>query len=72
MMMSGRFVPGQKLPLRPLAEEFNTSLMPVRDALNRLVRQRPDIGVVIYRNLAAQLGAKLLRADHDLAGNRRH
>ena len=35
--MAGHVVPGQKLPLRPLAEEFNTSLMPVRDALNRLV-----------------------------------
>ncbi len=35
--MGGHVVPGQKLPLRPLAEEFNTSLMPVRDALNRLV-----------------------------------
>jgi len=37
MIMGGHVVPGQKLPLRPLAEEFNTSLMPVRDALNRLV-----------------------------------
>jgi len=37
MLMGGHVVPGQKLPLRPLAEEFNTSLMPVRDALNRLV-----------------------------------
>lgn len=37
LLMGGHVVPGQKLPLRPLAEEFNTSLMPVRDALNRLV-----------------------------------
>lgn len=37
MLISGHVIPGQKLPLRPLAEEFNTSLMPVRDALNRLV-----------------------------------
>ncbi|NNE21564.1 MAG: GntR family transcriptional regulator [Rhizobiales bacterium] len=37
MLMGGHIVPGQKLPLRPLAEEFETSLMPVRDALNRLV-----------------------------------
>ncbi len=37
MLMAGHVVPGQKLPLRPLAEEFDTSLMPVRDALNRLV-----------------------------------
>ena len=37
MLMGGHVVPGQKLPLRPLADEFDTSLMPVRDALNRLV-----------------------------------
>lgn len=37
LLLGGHVVPGQKLPLRPLAEEFNTSLMPVRDALNRLV-----------------------------------
>lgn len=37
MLLCGHVVPGQKLPLRPLAEEFKTSLMPVRDALNRLV-----------------------------------
>ncbi len=34
--------------------------------LSRLVRQRPDIGVIIYRNLTRQLGAKLLRADRNL------
>lgn len=37
LLLLGHVVPGQKLPLRPLADEFNTSLMPVRDALNRLV-----------------------------------
>lgn len=37
MLMSGQVVPGQKLPLRPLAKRLDTSLMPVRDALNRLV-----------------------------------
>ena len=37
-----------------------------RDALGALVRQRPDIGVVIYRNLAGQLGEKLLRAGREL------
>jgi CRP-like cAMP-binding protein len=31
-------------------------------ALAELVRFRPDIGVTIYRNLAAGLGAKLARA----------
>jgi CRP-like cAMP-binding protein len=31
--------------------------------LDALVRQRPDIGVVIFRNLASGLGEKLSRAD---------
>lgn len=35
-LMMGRFKPGQKLPLRGLAESLGTSLMPVRDALQRL------------------------------------
>jgi GntR family transcriptional regulator, colanic acid and biofilm gene transcriptional regulator len=35
-LMMGRFVPGQKLPLRALAKSLGTSLMPVRDALQRL------------------------------------
>lgn len=29
-----------------------------------LIRRRPDIGVIIYRNLARGLGDKLLRSDH--------
>jgi len=35
----------------------------LRDDLQDLVRQRPDIGVVLYRNLARGLGEKLRRAD---------
>jgi len=34
--------------------------------LTDLVRQRPDIGVVLYRNLARGLGEKLRRADASL------
>jgi len=34
-----------------------------RDDLQDLVRQRPDIGVVLFRNLARGLGEKLRRAD---------
>jgi CRP-like cAMP-binding protein len=34
-----------------------------RDDLKHLVRQRPDVGVVLYRNLALGLGDKLRRAD---------
>ena len=34
--------------------------------LGELVRRRPDIGVIIYRNLGLGLGKKLLRSDHFL------
>lgn len=33
------------------------------DELNQLVRQRPDIGLLLYRNLAHGLGEKLQRQD---------
>jgi CRP-like cAMP-binding protein len=36
------------------------------EELAALLRRRPDIGVVFYGNLAAQLGSKLLRADQAL------
>ncbi|HEX9756187.1 MAG TPA: cyclic nucleotide-binding domain-containing protein [Nitrospiria bacterium] len=34
--------------------------------LSELTRQRPDIGLIIYRNLAIGLGEKLLRSDISL------
>ena len=34
-----------------------------RQDLEELVRQRPDIGVVLFRNLARGLGEKLRRSD---------
>lgn len=37
LLLRGRFRPGQKLPLRPMAKELAIGLMPVRDALNTLV-----------------------------------
>lgn len=36
-------------------------------ALSQLVRRRPDIGVVLYRNLARGLGSKLRRLDDTVA-----
>jgi len=36
-----------------------------RDDLNALVRQRPDIGVVLYRNLAERIGSRLHQIDLD-------
>ena len=39
-----------------------------RAALDSLVRRRPDIGLILFRNLATQLGKKLLRADKRMMG----
>lgn len=39
-----------------------------REALERLGRRRPDIGIALYRNLAVSLGRKLLRTDERLGG----
>ncbi len=39
-IMCGHFAPGEALTIRALAEEFGTSVMPVRDALTRLVADR--------------------------------
>ena len=35
--MSGRFQPGERLPIRPLSEKMGTSATPVREALLKLV-----------------------------------
>ena len=39
-LMSGHFTPGDILVIRKLAAEMGTSIMPVRDALQRLVAER--------------------------------
>ncbi|GAB4152131.1 MAG: GntR family transcriptional regulator [Sphingomonadales bacterium] len=39
-LMTGVFVPGEKVSLRTLAEQIGTSMMPVREAINRLVAER--------------------------------
>lgn len=39
-LMSGHFTPGDMLVIRQLAAEMGTSIMPVRDALQRLVAER--------------------------------
>jgi DNA-binding GntR family transcriptional regulator len=40
MIMSGGFAPGEELTLRALAQALHVSLMPVRDAIGRLVVER--------------------------------
>lgn len=39
-------------------------------SFNELIRLRPDIGVVIYRNFANDIAEKLRRADHELMKKR--
>jgi len=40
MLMAGRVMPGQTVPLRALAEALGVSVMPVREAVNLLVAER--------------------------------
>ncbi|MDF0600199.1 GntR family transcriptional regulator [Psychromarinibacter sp. C21-152] len=52
MLMDGRVEPGERLVVRDLAERFETSAMPVREALRRLVAEdavtdTPNRGVVV-------------------------
>lgn len=51
-LMNGDFVPGQRLVVRQIAEQFNTSPMPVREALKQLVSDdalfdHPNRGVIV-------------------------
>ena len=51
-LMNGDFLPGQRLIVRSIAESFNTSAMPVREALRQLVSDgalfdHPNRGVII-------------------------
>ncbi len=40
LLISGRLAPGDKLSLRPVAEALGVSMMPVREAVSRLVADR--------------------------------
>lgn len=51
-LMNGDFIPGQRLVVRKIAERFETSAMPVREALRRLVSEEalfdhPNRGVIV-------------------------
>jgi DNA-binding GntR family transcriptional regulator len=58
-IIGGVFVPGQVLTLRTLAEDFGTSLMPVRNAVTRLAVEqalevRPNTSIKVPRLSPAQ------------------
>jgi DNA-binding GntR family transcriptional regulator len=40
LIMSGRLAPGDRLPLRSVAQALGVSIMPVRDAISRLVTEQ--------------------------------
>jgi DNA-binding GntR family transcriptional regulator len=53
-LMTGRFLPGQSVTIRALADAFGTSAMPVREALRRLVAEQaleilPNRSVIVPR-----------------------
>ena len=71
-LMVGAFAPGQTVSLRKLAESLQTSLMPVREAVNRLVAERafemlPNRTVIIPNPDAEKL-AELMRWRRILEG----
>lgn len=75
----GRVTPGESLgevsllnrsahSAAAIVDEDATVVSFSRDELDRVIRRHPDIGLILYRNLAAGLGDKLKRVDKSLAG----
>jgi CRP-like cAMP-binding protein len=59
---------GRKHALDAIAKTKVSSAEIPHYALQTLVNRRPDIGTIIYRNLAVGLGEKLKRADESISG----
>lgn len=71
-LMNGDFVPGQRLVVRKIAERFETSAMPVREALRRLVSDEalydhPNRGVIVPEATVASI-TDLLRVRRAVEG----
>jgi GntR family carbon starvation induced transcriptional regulator len=60
-VITGEFAPGEKLRVRQLAERFGTGLSPIREALNRLLRD----GLVEQSDLRGFSVAPATEADLD-------
>ena len=59
-LMNGDFLPGQRLVVRQIAEQFRTSPMPVREALRQLVSDEamfdhPNRGVIVPEATVARI-----------------
>lgn len=52
LLMAGMLVPGQKVPLRTVAEQLGVSVQPVREAVSRLVAER---ALVVLPNRAVRV-----------------
>lgn len=66
--LDGSFLPGQRVAIRPLAEEFGVSTMPVREALHRLVAE----GALVFENRRSICVPVLKDEDiQDICGTRR-
>ena len=63
-LMNGDFLPGQRLVVRQLAERFNTSPMPVRQALQRLTSEN---ALVDHLNRGVLVPEASIEAISDLA-----
>ncbi|MFZ9384921.1 MAG: GntR family transcriptional regulator [Ilumatobacteraceae bacterium] len=59
-ILSGRLLPGDRIPVEHLAETWGLSATPVRESIRRLAGE----GLV---ELAPQRGARVASVDHDLA-----
>lgn len=51
-LIAGYYVPGQSFTIRSLAAQFDTSAIPVRDALNRLVAERALVQAASSRSIS--------------------
>lgn len=72
-LMNGDFVPGQRLVVRSIAEQFKTSAMPVREALRQLVSDgalfdHPNRGVIIP-DFSVQAISDLVRVRCSIEGS---
>jgi DNA-binding GntR family transcriptional regulator len=71
-LMNGDFLPGQRLVVRQLAERFETSAMPVREALRQLVSEaalvdHPNRGVIVP-DATVEVVADLMRVRCSIEG----
>ena len=70
-LMKGHFQPGDRLKIRELAEQFGTSVTPVRDAIIRLTHDEALVFQSVAENMASEQSARMvaMKAATDNAGS---